>query len=401
MPTIGAEPTEEGIAYDIASARRIVGQSETAVPGEFRASYWKESSQGAEDWTVTNLGTLLDGGTSLARGKNKFDDIVGWSLDAGGDQRAVIWEPVQGMPGTWTLTDLPTLAGDSFAYDVSDSKVVVGWSQTSGGERHAVKWEYVAGSWTVMDIMDTDLFGGNLSEAYAVNLAGDIVGKARTGSTPKTEHAFLWSNGVMYDLDSKTCKYIISTDTSWVLREAWDITDLGAIAGWGLRNGFNTPKPYVLTPLDISVADITGPEGDPDGCVDSYDLTALLGAWCSAVNDPNPPSPPCENCSEANLCLADIAGPGGGPPDGCVDSTDLTKMLGEWCSEAGGNPCGTCGGEGAQGGGGSGSGPSLTAALAQIGFGSVGAYQAHITTAGDAEAFASANVLLGILESHP
>ena len=90
-------------------------------------------------------------------------------------------------------------------------------------------------------------------------------------------------------------------------------------------------------------ADITGPLGVPDGCVDSTDLTILLGAWCSAVNDPNPPSPPCENCTQANLDSADIAGPAQGPPDGCVDSNDLTKLLGQWCSAIGGNPCGTCG----------------------------------------------------------
>ncbi|MCH8166201.1 MAG: hypothetical protein IH889_11385 [Planctomycetes bacterium] len=84
------------------------------------------------------------------------------------------------------------------------------------------------------------------------------------------------------------------------------------------------------------------PDLNGDGCTDSKDLTILLGAWCSAVNDPNPPSPPCENCTQANLDSADIAGAGQGPPDGCVDSSDLTKLLGGWCSAAGGNPCGTC-----------------------------------------------------------
>ena len=91
-------------------------------------------------------------------------------------------------------------------------------------------------------------------------------------------------------------------------------------------------------------ADIASPglPGVPDGCVDGTDLALLIGAWCSAVNDPNPPSPPCENCSPANLALADIAGPALGPPDGCVDGNDLALLIGEWCSVAGGNPCGTC-----------------------------------------------------------
>ncbi|MCZ6811609.1 MAG: hypothetical protein O7D97_06345, partial [Planctomycetota bacterium] len=79
----------------------------------------------------------------------------------------------------------------------------------------------------------------------------------------------------------------------------------------------------------------------PDGCVDAFDLGAMLGAWCSAVNDPIPPSPPCDNCSHANLAIADISG-ASNAPDGCIDAFDLAKLLAEWCSAAGGNPCGTC-----------------------------------------------------------
>ncbi|MCH8166039.1 MAG: hypothetical protein IH889_10570, partial [Planctomycetes bacterium] len=52
--------------------------------------------------------------------------------------------------------------------------------------------------------------------------------------------------------------------------------------------------------------------------------------------------PPCEGCLPG-FAVADIAGAAFGPPDGCVDSADLTKLLGQWCSVVGGNPCGTCG----------------------------------------------------------
>ncbi|MCH8165082.1 MAG: hypothetical protein IH889_05690 [Planctomycetes bacterium] len=71
-------------------------------------------------------------------------------------------------------------------------------------------------------------------------------------------------------------------------------------------------------------ADLNG-----DGAVDAFDLAILLGAWCSAVNDPNPPSPPCENCFPENLAFADISGPASAP-DGCVDAFDLTLLLGNW-----------------------------------------------------------------------
>ncbi|MCH8152917.1 MAG: hypothetical protein IH830_11165 [Planctomycetes bacterium] len=92
-------------------------------------------------------------------------------------------------------------------------------------------------------------------------------------------------------------------------------------------------------------ADITGPLGVPDGCVDAFDLGAVLGAWCSSASDPDPPGdvdPPCEGCTSPNFALADISGPEGAP-DGCVDAFDLGAVLAAWCSVAGGNPCGTCG----------------------------------------------------------
>ena len=94
-------------------------------------------------------------------------------------------------------------------------------------------------------------------------------------------------------------------------------------------------------------------------------------------------------------CPGDISG------GGVVDPFDLNKVLAEWCSVLNGNPCGTCGGQGAQGGGGPGSGPSLTTALAQMGFQSVGAYQGWLTAASNSEAFASVSQLLALLEAQP
>ncbi len=59
------------------------------------------------------------------------------------------------------------------------------------------------------------------------------------------------------------------------------------------------------------------------------------------------------------------------------------------------------GAQGGEGGGGSGSGPSLEAALAQMGFDSVDEYQAFITTLSDGEAFVCACALLALLEAQP
>ncbi len=103
-----------------------------------------------------------------------------------------------------------------------------------------------------------------------------------------------------------------------------------------LRGGF-----WLASSPPRGTADLTGPGGLPDGCVDAFDLGAMLGAWCSGVTDPNPPSPPCDNCIPASLDVADSSG-SANVPDGCVDAFDLAKLLAEWCPVAGGNPCGTC-----------------------------------------------------------
>ncbi len=106
----------------------------------------------------------------------------------------------------------------------------------------------------------------------------------------------------------------------------------------------NAAQSFAL--IEPSVADFSGPlgAGFPDGCVDAFDLGTLLGAWCSAASDPDPRGdvdPPCEGCVSPNFALADISG-AAMVPDGCVDAFDLAKLLAEWCSVAGGNPCGTC-----------------------------------------------------------
>ncbi len=103
---------------------------------------------------------------------------------------------------------------------------------------------------------------------------------------------------------------------------------------------------YEFQGTTFTAADITGPDGVSDGCVDAFDLALLLNEWCSdAGDDPDPPGdvdPPCEGCTSPNFALADISG-ADNVADGCVDAFDLAKLLAEWCSVAGGNPCGTCG----------------------------------------------------------
>jgi hypothetical protein len=67
--------------------------------------------------------------------------------------------------------------------------------------------------------------------------------------------------------------------------------------------------------------DIAGPGGGPpDGVVNGFDLGTLLGQWTGAAS--YTPCPPIKS--------GDIAGPGGGPPDCKVNGFDLGTLLGNW-----------------------------------------------------------------------
>ncbi len=102
-------------------------------------------------------------------------------------------------------------------------------------------------------------FGGFNSAALAMNSYGQIVGWAENMSL--TDHAFLWQNNVMYDLNE-----FIASNSGWVLQSATAINDAGQIVGTGqdgtdqntraflLTLSTNTP----LTPQDIRLLSFTG-----------------------------------------------------------------------------------------------------------------------------------------------
>ncbi len=91
-------------------------------------------------------------------------------------------------------------------------------------------------------------------------------------------------------------------------------------------NGADSGSAYVYLQSGVDC----NRNGQPDAC------DIALGVSCDSNANLIPDE--CEPVASA----ADITGPGG-VPDGCVDSFDLNMVLAAWCSALGGNPCGTCG----------------------------------------------------------
>ncbi len=93
--------------------------------------------------------------------------------------------------------------------------------------------------------------GGMSSYAQSINSSGAIVGYAAL--TSGAQHAFLYTNGVMVDLNS-----LIDPAEGWVLSGATGINDAGQIVGYGFNSSGQTDA-YLLTPVTNQAVITTPP----------------------------------------------------------------------------------------------------------------------------------------------
>ncbi len=175
-------------AYGVNAAGDVmVGYS--TIGGNPHAFRWTAASN-----TMTDLGLLGGGTSSIAYGVNALGDVVvGQASVSSGDNHAFRWTVASGI-----MTDLGSLGGaSSTAYGVNAAgDVVVGLSSNSSGAFRAFRWTVASGAMT-----DLGTLGGASSTAYGVNAAGDVVvGQAATSGG--TNHAFRWTaaSGAMTDL---------------------------------------------------------------------------------------------------------------------------------------------------------------------------------------------------------
>jgi len=184
------------------------------------------------DGAITSLGSL--GGTSgstQATAINSFAEVVGYSYLPDGNFRGFFW-----IAGT--MTALGTLGGDwSQAYGVNDAGQITGIAYTSGNlGAHA--FIYTNGV-----MKDLGTLGGAYSTGTAINHSGIVVGYA-TPANPNatTYHAFVYSGSKMYDLNS-----LIAAKSGWLLESANGINDSNEIVGYGMING--QEHGFLLTPV--------------------------------------------------------------------------------------------------------------------------------------------------------
>jgi probable HAF family extracellular repeat protein len=235
MQDLGTLPGgTDAVALLVNERGQIVGQSYTAdsipPPTPFCSDFpltlhgflW-------ENGQMVDLGTL-GGSCAFTYALNNRGQVVGQATLAG-DQTShpYIWDRK-------TMMDLGTLGGTyGFASWINDPGAVVG-SATNQGDQALLAFLWKDG---VISNVGT-LPGNACSAADAINSAGQIVGGSGFNDaqffpacTDLVEHAFLWENGIMVDLNA-----FVPPGSDLTLNEAVFINDRGEISGFGtLSNG--------------------------------------------------------------------------------------------------------------------------------------------------------------------
>ena len=221
---LGGSSFEWSFAYSINNVCQVVGKSSWII-GE-RPFLWTEYAG------MIDLGSISgtnNGATSI----NNLGQVVGWC-----NYLAFFWEDTnqngQSDPGEMIEV------GPGYASDINDQQIICGQSD----HYTAVIWENIGRNWEMTEL---ETFPENIYHtARAINNRNQIVGYSRTAYPDLSELAVIWKNGLIQDLND-----LIPTNSGWILREAYDINDVGQIVGYGEHNG--ETRAFLLTPTIIAL----------------------------------------------------------------------------------------------------------------------------------------------------
>ena len=229
MQDLGAlDNSSDAVALLINEPGQVVGQSYTdssTSPTPFCNIEFSRTLHGFfwENGTMTDIGTL-GGSCTFTYAMNNRGQVIGQSTLAG---------DVTSHPYIWdrgTMTDLGTVGGSyGYATWINDAGDVVG-TATEVGDEALLAFLWKDG---VVERLGS-LPGDSCSAANAINSKDQVVGASGFSSPffpactgDMVEHAFLWQNGTMVDLNA-----FVPPDSDLTLSEAVFINDAGVISGF-------------------------------------------------------------------------------------------------------------------------------------------------------------------------
>lgn len=209
LETLGGSSSH---AHDINSNGQVVGRSYVSGDSVYHATLWSANS-------VIDLGTLDGTNYSEAVATNDAGHVVGNSYNSVDFTfHATMWNGA-------LATDL----GVRYASAINNADQVVGGYQTDGYPR------FVGAGYTDGDIPHAVLLnsatvtklgtlGGTDGYAYAINIAGQVVGASSIASNYNEVHATLWNSASTTALDT----------LGGIGSYAYAINDTGQVAGYSL-----------------------------------------------------------------------------------------------------------------------------------------------------------------------
>lgn len=211
------------LALDLNDQGQVVGTSGNNSGA--RRAFLYQSSTGMID-----LGPVPGRTTSFARGINSHSQVVGHS--AGSNTLAFLWQ-------SGTMSALQNLAGGtSEAYEINDAGKTVGWSMDAQGKSRAVVW---SGAGFAPVVLDSNLSGSQGTMAFDINETGQAVGYGVFNGQDRA---------VVFDpiLGATKLEALVGPASfNWTFLRAQGINEHGEIVGYGLING--TTHAFVATPV--------------------------------------------------------------------------------------------------------------------------------------------------------
>jgi len=217
------------------TAEDINDSGTVALIYDFRVGLVQES-----DGTTPQV---LDARQILSLAINNQDQVAGTATFSGSGVMGIFSEngnQTTLMTGGTTLSE-----SQSTANDINDSGNIVGSSSRFGSS--ATLWTNANQSGVSLGTL-----GGGFSDALGINNSQQIVGTS-TLSDSSTQHAFLWEDDELIDLNS-----LVDPGLGWELTSAFEINNSGDIIGIGTFNGVQQGFVAKAVPEPTSVLGVLG-----------------------------------------------------------------------------------------------------------------------------------------------